>query len=247
MFEPNNGLSGWIEKLVMKFVNRGVSLYWVYSSKELEIFPILWGVEPEKMRFCPFYMDPGRTHSVDKSKKRENYIFSGGNSHRNYKQLLDAARQLPDHKFFFATALKIPTDHLPENVTIDWPSLEEYIQLMSHAAVIILPLRTDLHRTVGLLTLLEAMSLEQVVIASNAMGIEDYIKDMETGLIVDGSPENYIRAIEWAFSPENAEKMKTMRKNAKRSVLEQFSISGLVDNLIPIINEAKAIKESWNS
>lgn len=245
MFEPESGFAGKIEKLVMKLVNRGVSLYMVYSTRELSLFPQLWGVDPAKMRFCPFYLIPEHTNYTEGETNRSGLLFAGGNSKRDYAPLIKAARQLPEYNFLFATALTLP-ETPPENVQVDWPKLEEYLKAMKEAEVILLPLRTDLPRTVGLLTMLEALSLGQAVIASNAMGIDDYITNEDNGIVVEGTPESYIKAIRELLAPENKDQLEKIRKNARQSVIEKFYIQRVMDGILPIIQEGLEIKDSWN-
>jgi len=244
MYEPESGLSGKVERMIMNLVDRAVSIYLVYSTTELNLFPELWGVDPTKLRFCPFYLIPERTNFSGEETNRSGLLFAGGNSKRDYTPLIKAVKELPEYNFLFATALSLP-ETPPDNVKVDWPKLEDYIQAMKEAEVILLPLRTDLHRTVGLLTMLEALSLGQAVIASNAMGIEDYITTGDNGVIVEGTPESYIEAIRDLLSPVNKARLEHIRKNARQSIVEKFYIQRVMDKMIPIINEGIAIKDSW--
>lgn len=244
MYEPDAGLYGLLQRIIMKLVDRGVDLYIVYSSAELEIFPNIWRVSKDKMRFCPMFYKPPQ-EEVPLAKREEcDFIFAGGNSFRDYEPLIEIASQLPECKFYLATVRLGGGSDYPENISVEWPSKEEYLRLISSSKVVVIPLQLGLNRTTGLLTTFETMMLEQVLIVSDAVGIRDYVDDGETGLIVDGSVDGYLKAIRWAMAPENDEKLDKMRRKARRVVLEQFTHENHINCILGIVEEALAIKDA---
>lgn len=243
MFQPNSGFAHLIERIFMRLVDRGVTLYSVYTTQELTLFPEIWGISPDKMRFCQFYMDPERTNYQPNVKRDPDMVFAGGISKREYGPLIEAAHLLPEVHFYLATTYEFDPETLPANVTVEWPDLPEYVGKMNEAALIVIPLKTGLKRTIGLLTILEAMTLEQLVISSNAMGVEDYITEGETGMIVPPTAEGYAEAIRWAMDPFNAAAVQRIREQARRAVLEDFSLESLVTQMLKILDEAQEIKD----
>ncbi|RME99647.1 MAG: hypothetical protein D6768_14615, partial [Chloroflexi bacterium] len=102
MWEPNRGLRGLLEKIVIKMADRAIHRYAVQSTEELTVFPQVWGVDPAKLRLCPFCVTLSHQELAAANaplpasvQAHGDYIFAGGNSHRDYEPLLAAARQLP--------------------------------------------------------------------------------------------------------------------------------------------------------
>lgn len=238
MFQPDYGILRPIERFFMKLVDRGVCFYIVYSTAELEIFPKLWGVDRKKMRFCPHYLDAYRFQKRQKTKKMSNHIFAGGNSHRDFEPVIEAAKQLPEYEFILATKKLTVSKDLPPNVRVDWMSLDEYLDLIDTAAVVIVPLNPVLKRTAGLLTVLESLSQEKIVIVPDALGIRDYVNDGETGFIVSNLPEEYIKIIRWALAPENRDKVSKMCFEARKSVSEKFTLEKHMEIVLSVMHEA---------
>jgi len=172
MFQPDNGILRRIERFFMKLVDRSVSFYVVYSTAELELFPKLWGVRKDKMRFCPFYIGEKRIRKRQSTKSIGNHIFAGGNSHRDYGPVIEAARQMPEYKFILATKKLSKSNDFPPNVRVEWMKLDEYLELIDTAAVVVIPLTPGLKRTTGLLTILESLSLEKLVVVPDALGMQ---------------------------------------------------------------------------
>lgn len=238
MFQPDNGVMRWIERFFIKLVDRSVYFYVVYSTAELELFPELWGVNKDKMRFCPFYIGDNRIPQQREKKKSGKHIFAGGNSHRDFESVIEAAKQMPEYEFVLATKKLPQSQDFPPNVRVDWMSLDEYLDLIDTAAAVIVPLTMGLKRTTGLLTILESLSLEKVIIVPDALGIRDYVFDHKTGIVVTNLPDGYVEAIRWVLAPENQDKVSKMGVEARRSVLERFTLEKHVENLLSVMHEA---------
>lgn len=238
MFQPDSGILRRLERLFMKLVDRSVQFYIVYSSAEMELFPELWGVDRNKMRFCPFYIGANRIRRQRGKKQMGKHIFAGGNSHRDFESVIEAAKQLPEHEFILATKKLSEARDFPPNVQVAWMSLDEYLDLIDTAAVVIVPLTLGLKRTTGLLTILESLTLEKVIIVPDALGVRDYVLDRETGLVVSSLPDGYVKAIRWVLAPENHEQVSKICVEARRSVFEKFTLDKHVENLLSVMQEA---------
>jgi len=238
MFQPDNGILRWIERFFIKLVDRSVYFYVVYSTTELELFPKLWGVDREKMRFCPFYIGDDRIRKQRRKKQVGKHIFAGGNSHRDYGPVIEAAKQMPEYEFILATKKLSDAWDFPPNVRVEWMCLDEYLDFIDTSAVVIVPLTIGLKRTTGLLTILESLSLEKVIIVPDALGIRDYVLDGETGLVVSSLPDGYVKAIRWVLAPENRVQVSKMCIEARKSVSEKFTLEKHVENLLSVMHEA---------
>jgi glycosyltransferase involved in cell wall biosynthesis len=243
MFEPNPGFAGWCERLVMRLADRAISRYVVYSTAERQVFAENWGVSPEKIRFCPFFIVPRDTlteagHS--KADLRGGHVFAGGNSFRDYDPLLDAARTMPGVEFYIGTRRLDSRQDLPGNVRAAWFDRDEWDRLVSTAAVVVVPLRPDLRRTAGLLTVLEAMWSRRPLVVSDALGVRDYVAHGVTGLVVDGTAESYARTLRWALEPEGRRALAAMGEAGHGEVLERFTLANHCSTMLRVIDEALA-------
>lgn len=235
MFEPNSGWRGRGERLMLKLADRAITCYVVYSSAELEVFPRLWNIDAGKMRLCPFFR--AEESAPREAHARGRHIFAGGNSFRDYGPLVEAARQLPDYEFVICTNRLGTLGELPPNVRAGLVPHEEYVELIDSAAAVVVPVQVGLHRTAGLLTILESMWHKRPTIVSDAFGVREYVRDGETGLVVDGSPQSYGAAIRWMLEPTHAPLVARMGEQAHRAVAEQFSLDAHVSRLLAIMDE----------
>ena len=239
MWEPNRGIRGVIEKMLVRLADRAICLYAVQSSEELAIFPAIWGVSPSKTRLCPYFFSLTREQGGLRltTLAQGNHIFTGGNSHRDYEPLIEAAKHMPEHEFIFATKRLEGRTDLPRNVTARPVSHHEFVDLMASATAVILPMRKGLRRAVGQQTYLNAMWLGKPTIVNDVLGVHDHIQHGETGLIVDGSSESYIEALMWIFNPKNQEQVSGICENAQKVVRDKFNVQNYGNRLLSIIDE----------
>jgi len=229
MWDKDHGLKGLIERLLVRLADRAVSFYAVQSSEEMRLFPQAWGVSPSKMRLCPYFYT-----ITDKDRAP----FAGGNSHRDYTPLLEAARRLPHLRFVIATDRLEHELHIPENVTVGPVSHMEFMSLLQGAHVVVVPLRQGLTRAVGQQTYLNAMLLGKPTIVNEVHGVHDHIQHKQTALVVDGTPESYVEMLEWVYDTANHDNIETMRLRAQEVVARDFNYERHVMCLLRIVDEA---------
>jgi len=242
MFEPNSGFRHVVERLIMKLVDRVVDRYILFSTAELEVFPAMWGAPKEKIRVChQFYFPPSQSDEKQPGKSIGSHVFAGGNSFRDYEAFIKAAGQMPEHKFAVCTTRIAEDEELPPNVKVSWPPLQEYLDLIDTAAAVVIPIKMGLKRTAGLLTCFESMWLKKPIIVPKALGIEDYIQDKVTGLLVDGTPESYVEAINWVLDPGNEKAVKEMGRLAHKSISEHYTLSKYNNCVLSVMDEVVEI------
>jgi glycosyltransferase involved in cell wall biosynthesis len=239
MWEPNTGIRGGVERLVIRLADRAIHRYAVQSSEELTIFPTTWGVSPSKTRLCTYFFSLTREQGGLGStvSRKRNHIFAGGNSHRDYEPLVEAANQMPEYEFVFATQRLESHPRLPPNVVAGAVPHHEFMDLMASAAAVIVPVQQGLHRAVGQQTYLNAMWLGKPTIVNDVLGVHDHIQNAETGFIVDGSPSSYIEALNWIFHPQNQEQVSRLCENAQKIVRDKFNVQNHGNQLLSIIDE----------
>lgn len=238
MWEPNKGIRGSVERRIIKMANRAIDRYLVQSSEEMTIFPRIWRISPEKVHFCPFFFELSDADiNAAVGVPAERYVFAGGNSHRDYGPLVEAARTLPDLQFILATQLLNGRTDLPPNVKAGPVSHNEYMGLLHHAAANVVAIQRGLRRAAGQRTYLNSMWLQKPTLVTDTLGVHDHIRHMETGLIVDGSSDGYVEALKWVFDPHNEEAVQCLVQQARQSVQENFTLETHVDRVLYLIDD----------
>jgi glycosyltransferase involved in cell wall biosynthesis len=242
MWEPNNGLRSLLEKLLLRLADRAIVRYVVQSTEELSLFPLVWGVAHEKMRFCPFFFTFDGQDSTASEPDGE-YVFAGGNSMRDYEPLVEAARRMPERKFIFATHHLDGRTNLPPNIVTGTVPHERFMALLRSAWAVVVPIEQGLHRAAGQQTYLNAMWLGKPTIVNDTLGVRDHIEDGQTGLVVNGTAESYVEALNWIANPDNLEAVKAMSSAGRQAVEERFSFERHIEGVLSILNEVIAEKE----
>jgi glycosyltransferase involved in cell wall biosynthesis len=238
MYNPNGGLRGKLERLIMRLADRSITHYIAWSSEELDVFPRLWNVNPAKMRYSTFFYTFSDEDLAEPLPPTEDYVFAGGNAHRDYETLLEVARQMPERRFIFATHRLNGRTDLPPNVTAQQVPQEEYVRLMRAAAAVVVPMKRGMLRSAGQQTYLNAMALGKPTIVNRVFGVDDHVEDGKTGLVVDGSAEGYVRALRWVFDRANTPLVSRMRSAAKRTVRAKYDYAHHLRRLLEILDEA---------
>ncbi|MCS6841988.1 MAG: glycosyltransferase [Roseiflexus sp.] len=241
-WEPNTGWRAALDRIIVRFADRAISRYALLSNDEQRLFPLVWGIDPSKVRFTP-YMYTLTEEELQGCVETGTYIFAGGNSFRDYAPLVEAARMMPEHAFVLATRKLNGYPNLPPNVRAGQVPTDEYVRLLRGAALVVVPLRMGTYRASGQQTYLNAMALKKLVIVNDALGVRDYVRHGENGLVVRGTPESYVEALRWALDPDNKSDVERIIERAYRDVLYRFNPTHHAHTLISVMNEAVA----WNS
>lgn len=109
------------------------------------------------------------------------YVFSVGQSNRDFTSLLHAAKDFPDKKFIIM-ARQI-AEGAPPNVTfVNWGTYENYMSYFVNAELIILPLKRHQHAA-GLTTLFESWAVSKPVIVAATDAIKEFTKVKESTVL----------------------------------------------------------------
>jgi glycosyltransferase involved in cell wall biosynthesis len=236
MWQKDAGLAGLIEKALIRLADRVIQGYAVQATEEIKIFSETWGIPLSKIRLCKYYYTLTDADMIDPPPSGEDFIFAGGNSHRDYDTLIQAAGELPDLKFVFATNV-LDGRTLPPNIKTGLVPRAEFMRLMQVCQAIVTPLKTGLSRAAGQQTYLNAMFLKKPMIVNDAYGVRDHVVDHETGLIVDGTAKGYVEALRYITDPENKPAVDAMCENARLAVMEHSTFENHAARLIEIVDE----------
>ena len=224
MWEPDSGIKGVFEKILLKILRHSVDRFAVYSKEEIPVFSTTWGIPSHQVDAIPYCFNPKIKIDTPEKQQKSQYVFAGGNSHRNYLPLVEAARMMPDVQFFIASHRLSGLSGLPANVQASSLPHDVYTKTMENAAVNIVPIQNGLHRSVGHQTFLNSMVMKIPTVVNRVLGIEEYIDHEQTGWLVDGSPESYAEAVRSILAPENKTRVNEICENAAAVVREKFSL-----------------------
>jgi len=191
---PRGRLHGFLKRVCLRLESRSVRRYFVWTAREVETYSRVYPVQADKIEFLPYH------HTLNDqsvSVRNEGYIFSGGDSERDYETLLKAVDGLPievriattrPHRF---TEMKVPG-----NVTVRRYSHREYLEVMAGCRINVVAMKGGTLRSAGHQTFLNSMALGKPTILTDPCGASGYIRDGHDGLVVEpGDPESLRAAI----------------------------------------------------
>ena len=206
-------------QLAVRAIDGPNVVYCVLSTEEKRTFAERWRVDDDRVLFVPF----GATldASLAEGATDGGYIFSGGDSYRDFDLLADAVRGL-DVVVQVATSTWQPKVDPPSNLKLlGWIPKEEFDRHLLGATVVVTALQ-QAPRCAGLNSYINAMLFGKVVIVTDTPGVRDYVDDGVTGLVVSPEPGALRAAIEWALAPENRDTVAQMRSKAQEVARERF-------------------------
>lgn len=179
---------------------RRVDEFVVIRSGDADHLAERFGVDRTKARFVRFPAPSPEQITAPPAGVRAPdvpYVYSAGWAHRDWATLSDALE-------LAAVPAVVSCDsgvRFPCNVTVMPPlSPEDGRVFLKSARCLVLALK-DTHLPSGPLVLLDAMSREITVIATNVNGVRDYVEDGVTGVLVPPEdPEALARAIDRVMS-----------------------------------------------
>lgn len=177
------GFPDGIKRLLARFVAHQIDAYVVHAPSEVCSYSSYLGISRDRVRFIP--LQRGEIQVVRKEDTEAPFVLAMGSAHRDYSTLIIAV-----------DALAVPTvivtkpseaEGLPQSpyVTIRSKMTEkECIDLLARARLSVTPI-SNLTTASGQITIINAMQLGIPVIATRCPGTDGYIKDGQTGLLVE--------------------------------------------------------------
>jgi glycosyltransferase involved in cell wall biosynthesis len=186
-----------IKRLVFSLALPRIDRFVVFSAIERTLYAktfnlpinrfdvLLWGVQPPVVDRPEMPLQPG------------DYVSAIGGNARDYRTMVDAARQLPE--IMFVLVVRPESLHgleLPANVVVhtDLP-FGRAMNVLLHSRFMVLPL-IDSTVPCGHVTLVAAMHLGKAFIVTDSLGVRDYIRNGDNALTVtSGSVDSLVCAI----------------------------------------------------
>lgn len=151
------------------------------SSAEVGLIARRFGIPEEKLRFVPMHTTIA---NPERAPDNDGTVASVGRTLRDFDALFQAAMRI-DAPFVLVVGRndRLPSP-VPPNVQVRRElSLEETHAVMRRASVVVVPLRPA-ERSTGQVVLFEAMAMGKPVVATRCIGVVDYVRDGENGLLV---------------------------------------------------------------
>ena len=179
-----------MKRTVRRFALRRVRRLIVFSSGERELYARQLDLPLERIVFVPFHTNILEPAALPAG----TYGFAAGRSLRDYKTFFAAVEDLPQQFIVVADRASVAGLARPANVELhcDIPR-KKYLELLEGAQYVVVPLKAEF-RSTGQVVVLEAASLGKPVIASNVVGVRDYITDGVDGLLVPPGDPAALRA-----------------------------------------------------
>src|SRR3989338_8317394 len=207
VFLPMN--AGRLKIYLMGRVLRNVALIAVWSRAQIENYYQTFGWPRDRFVFIPYKANHSSRGAAVPMPVGD-YIFSGGNSERDYKTLFEAVRGL-SIPVIVSTTKPAATRGLevPENVILVGTEKQAFERLMAGSRMVALCLQKEMIRGSGEATMLNAMWQGKPVIIADNISAADYMSDGIDGFIVPaGSAEQMRRRIlELWEDPKRAARM----------------------------------------
>jgi len=205
---------GRLKRAWMRFCLGQVDTCVVWASVECDRYARAYGVPREKFFYVPHH------HTLDRYRYElgdEGYVFTGGNSDRDYGLFFAAVRDLSVHCVLATNNHSLMAGlEVPSNVQVVSVSAAGFRQLMARARIVVLPMRATLLHVGGQQSILNAMLMAKAVVSTDPAGGADYIDPGRTGIVVPyGDPIALRDAINWLAG--NREEARAMGERARLS------------------------------
>lgn len=192
---------------------RHVDRFVVYSQVERTLYAEHFGIPLDKVDFLHFGVAPPRVEpSADLPVERP-YVCAVGSQGRDYRTLFDAARALPAVRFFvIAYQASIAGLTVPANVTVmQGVPFDFAVRVAVNSDFMVLPLASG-SIPCGHVTAVTAMQVGCPMIATDSLGLRDYLRDGETAVLVEPQrADALIEAIRSGLADPDAMRAKAAR------------------------------------
>jgi glycosyltransferase involved in cell wall biosynthesis len=233
---PNNFFSYMKEWIKIKIFKMGVNHFIVISKGEIQEYNEQWGISKEKMTYIPFKVNSEKLLSNMKVGEG-NFIYSGGDSLRDYNTLFKAVEGL-DITVNILTNLDFDKNSVPNNVHIVHNSgtFDEFYTPCAQSKFAVFPIESGHIRSAGQGSYLGAMFLGKAVIVSDTPGVEDLIDNNINGIIVPSGNAEILRKKTLKLWDDD-DLRRRLGRAAKKHVKEHYTHDKYIENIYRVLKK----------
>jgi len=237
---PPSGLLSYLKEwLKTRVFKMGVDHFIVISTSEIEAYHTHWGFSKERMTYVPFKVNSAES-LAELETGDEDFIYSGGDSLRDYKTLFGAVKGL-DIQVKVVTNQDFGKEFIPCNVHIihNSGSISEFYAPCARARFSVFPIESGYIRSAGQGSYLGAMFLGKAVIVSDTAGVRDIIDDGVNGFVVPPDDALLLREKIIALW-EDSDLRNRLGETAKGHIREYYTHDRYIDNIYRVLQRALA-------
>ena len=209
-WQKSAGLAGVVQTLLLRMGRRLTRQVQPHSPEEIEIYRRLFAIPEERMRAIP-WSTTLTGYDIAVPDVPEDFILTGGYSFRDYDTFLRAVRSLPvrveigiPRAYVSSQVFVLATGNPNVSIVSDWDN-RQYLNRTAQCRIFAMPISPGMTRCTADQTILNAMYLGRIVVATDSIASRLYIQDGVNGFLVrEGSIEDWLRVLRTvlALDPE---------------------------------------------
>jgi glycosyltransferase involved in cell wall biosynthesis len=220
-----------LRRWFVNFSYKKIDKIFVFSQNEVNTYRQIFPKLAAKFTFEKY----GRDYHYAKReeyKNEINYISSGGRSNRDYITLCKAMESLeiscPELRCIIATRPEaVENVQVPKNTIISYNvKLNRFGSFIENSSIFILPI-IDTNLSAGHMSLLEAMSLNKIIITADIPSIRDYVSEETVFFYKPEDKSSLASIIEFIYSNKN-EEIQQIADNAKKSYENKYTFKAFL-------------------
>lgn len=200
--------------ILLRLALKGIDFFLVTSRVEEKIYARMFNLDRNRLRFL--HEAPPNHYLNQKPLPVRDYIFSYGNSDRDFDTLIKASAETNRPVVILSQNYE-PQTPLPGHVELISRRIspKELIELIAAARIVVLPLE-DYRIAAGQLGMLETMGLGRPLIVTANMATEEYGVHKETVLFYEAKNERELKG-HLRFLWENRAEAEALGRRARQS------------------------------
>ena len=193
-------------------------------------------LSPSRVEYVPFGVDADFWRVLENPDRDSRVIVSAGNDrHRDFDTLIRGALKDSRNHAILATNASLP---FSDRLDVGPRTHTQLRSLFERANVVSVATHMNDHGS-GMTTVLEAMSCGRPVVASRTPGMEDYVDDGVTGILVPpGDADALASAVDQLL--DDPDRARAMGAAGAERVRDRFTTVHLASALAGLLKEARA-------
>jgi glycosyltransferase involved in cell wall biosynthesis len=199
---------------LLKLAIPGIDYFCCTSTEEEAIYSRMFNIPRSRIVFLP--LSEASSNFNEPSQPKKEYIFSFGNSDRDFETLIRAVSDLGIKTYILSRRYQ-PDIPLPDNVSIlqDRIPAKELVGWIASSRMVVLPLK-DYRVSAGQISMLEVMALARPLVITENMATKEYAVHRHSALFFkSGSDKDLADHIKYLWS--NRDSAEQIGQNARQA------------------------------